>query len=573
MAMGINTNLVSINAQRMLGHSGGGLATSMQRLSSGLRVNSAKDDAAGLAIAERMHSQIRGMNQAARNANDGISMLQTAEGASSKITDMLQRMRELAVQSVNFTNSDQDRQALQGEVHQLKAEIERVSATTSFNGSYVFGKNRSSAVGTSDANLQTTLDGLQDRWLGQAGKLVQEMYGISGGGAAMQIKTETDAVGGTAAYVSSQHSGNGPGFSISMTVDLADFTSANQPHGGSDPFFNDRIIAHEMVHAVMATGQSWGKLATSNQTYQWFIEGTAEFIHGADERVAGDGANLMIAKLTPADLEVWDQNSEDYSSGYLAVRYMHAAIQKQSSSSGVQDVIQHLHNNNVTLSEAIAAASHGAFTGLNDFYSKLSAAAANPASFQTYIGLDLTNEDTGAIGGLDTGGPTAKTATNVMPDTPASADTLSGFALNWGELFAKTGSGMGLGMGFQVGANAGDLVFAHTGDLNLGVMGMQDVDISTSSGATTAIRRLDDAIDYVSALRGRLGAQMNRFENIIGVLNVSSENASASRGRIIDADFAVETANLSRGQILQQAGTAMVAQANQLPQQVLSLLQ
>lgn len=146
MAMGINTNLASINAQRMLSHSSSGLATSMQRLSSGLRVNSAKDDAAGLAIAERMNSQIRGMNQAARNANDGISLLQTAEGATSKVTDMLQRMRELAVQSVNFTNSDQDRKALQAEVQQLKQEIDRVSATTKFNGMFVFGQERHSVL-------------------------------------------------------------------------------------------------------------------------------------------------------------------------------------------------------------------------------------------------------------------------------------------------------------------------------------------------------------------------------------------------------------------------------------------
>ncbi len=569
MGMGINTNLVSLNAQRMLSLSQNGLATSMQRLSSGLRVNSAKDDAAGLAIAERMNSQIRGMNQAARNANDGISLLQTAEGASSKVTDMLQRMRELAVQSANGTNSDDDRKALQAEVSQLQAEIDRVSATTTFNGTYVFGKNRASAVGNSDANLQATLDGLQDRWLGQAGKLVQDMYGISGGGATMKILTETNTVGGVAAYVSSSSSGNGPGSNISMTVDLADFTSANQPDGGSAPYYNDRIIAHEMVHAAMATGQSWGKLAVPQS--QWFLEGTAEFIQGADERVAGDGVNAMIGKLNQSDLEAWASNSADYSSGYLAVRYMHTAIQAQGGN-GVQDVIQYLHANNVTLSDAITASSSGAFTDLNDFYSKLNTAAGNATTFQNYIGLDLTNADTGAIGGLDADGGTPKTATSVMPDTPASADLLSGFTLDWGDLLQAKGSGLGMGLGFQVGANAGDLVFAYTGDLNLGVMDIENLDISTSSGASTALRRLDAAIDYVSSMRGRLGAQMNRFENVISVLNVSSENASAARGRIVDADFAVETANLSRSQILQQAGTAMVAQANQLPQNVLSLL-
>ena len=156
-----------------------------------------------------------------------------------------------------------------------------------------------------------------------------------------------------------------------------------------------------MVHAAMATGQSWGKLAVPQS--QWFLEGTAEFIQGADERVAGDGVNAMIGKLNQSDLEAWASNSADYSSGYLAVRYMHTAIQAQGGN-GVQDVIQYLHANNVTLSDAITASSSGAFTDLNDFYSKLNTAAGNATTFQNYIGLDLTNADTGAIGGLDADG-------------------------------------------------------------------------------------------------------------------------------------------------------------------------
>jgi len=158
MSVSIHTNLASLGAQRHLGMSGASLSTAMQRLSSGLRINSAKDDAAGLAIAERMHSQIRGMHQAARNANDGISLLQTAEGASSKITDSLQRMRELAVQSANGTNSAADRRALQAEVQQLKREIDRVGATTRFNGLQVFDQGRDRAVGVLNPDIAITMD-------------------------------------------------------------------------------------------------------------------------------------------------------------------------------------------------------------------------------------------------------------------------------------------------------------------------------------------------------------------------------------------------------------------------------
>ena len=182
---------------------------------------------------------------------------------------------------------------------------------------------------------------------------------------------------------------------------------------------------------------------------------------------------------------------------------------------------------------------------------------------------NLTNSDTGGILGSD------KTAT-----TRAGADSIAVTATNtdvqkfnvvWGEL-GKDDPGPGRIWAFQVGASAGDFVYAGTGSMNLGSMGLEELDVSTTDGANAAMSQLDSAIAYVSSQRGKLGAMMNRFENVISVLNVSSENASAARGRIVDADFAVETANLSRSQILQQAGTAMVAQANQLPQNVLSLL-
>lgn len=571
MSVSIHTNLASLGAQRHLGMSGASLSTAMQRLSSGLRINSAKDDAAGLAIAERMHSQIRGMHQAARNANDGISLLQTAEGASSKITDSLQRMRELAVQSANGTNSAADRRALQAEVQQLKREIDRVGATTRFNGLQVFDQGRDRAVGVLNPDIAITMDGLQDRWLAQAEKLVKDLYGIDAGGANIKIEltTFTDGVGNTAARVSSITPASGPGSNITLQVDMADFTAANQPDGGNAPFYNDRIIAHEMVHAVMAAGQSWGELR-SNSSNLWFIEGVAEFIHGADERVAADTMAAATADMSTANLQNWGGTSTDYSSGYLAVRYLHAQIQAQGGN-GVQDVLQALQNNaGMTLDAALQNHSAAAFTGLADFYSQLQTAVAAP-TFAADIGLDLANADTGAIGGQDADRGATKTATNVMPDLPLASTLMAGFSTTW-EAVPTAGGGQGTALALQVGANAGDFLYVHTGGMNLGVLGLDDLDVSTSIDATAAMRRLDDAIDFVSTTRGRIGAQMNRLDAVIATLQVSSENLSASRGRIMDADFAQETATLSRAQILQQAGTAMVAQANQLPQGVLALL-
>jgi flagellin len=268
MALSISTNIASLNAQRSLSHSQAGLSTTMQRLSSGLRVNSAKDDAAGLAISERMFSQVRGMQQAARNANDGISMLQTAEGSIGKVGDMLQRMRELAVQSINFTNSDQDRQALQGEVAQLKREIDRIGISSQFNGEYIFAPSRTKVVGSGDPSIEAAIDGLQGGWLENAEAMIKQYFGIEATGQTIKFEftDSIDGAGGVAARVWSSVGASGPGSNIRMELDMADFTSSTSLDGGSGPVYYDRIIAHEMTHAIMATGQSWGSCVPTPAT-------------------------------------------------------------------------------------------------------------------------------------------------------------------------------------------------------------------------------------------------------------------------------------------------------------------
>lgn len=341
MAMTINTNVVSINAQRNSSLSAGSLATSMQRLSSGLRVNSAKDDAAGLAISERMKAQSNGLAVAARNANDGISLAQTAEGALSKVGDMLQRMRELAVQSANATNSTTDREAMQAEVSQLISEIDRVAKTSEFNGTKL-------------------LDG-------------------SFAGAVFQV-------------------GSGAGDNITVGT-----------------------IANTTAEKL---GSSAKFTKTENATvYDSYAEAAAEL----------------------------------------------EAINKDSATTGIT-----------------------AYAGLHSDQ----ATNAGKYSVTTYK--------------LD-----------------------------------------------ENGADSGDI---------------ESLSVKTQAGAWEAIAVIDAALDEVNESRGALGALQTRFEKSIENIDIMNENISAARGRIVDADFASETANLSRAQILQQAGTAMIAQANQLPQNVLSLL-
>ena len=385
MAAVINTNIASLNAQRNLNASQSSLNTSIQRLSSGLRINSAKDDAAGLAIGERMSGQIRGLNQAVRNANDGISLAQTAEGALGTITDNLQRIRELAVQSRNATNSSTDRTALNAEATQLKNEIDRVATTTSFNGVKL-------------------LDG----------SFTNQSFQV--------------------------------GANVGETINIASIANAQS-----------------------------AQLGSSSQA-----------------QVTGAAASAFTA-ITAGDLTI----------------------------------------NGVSIG-AIAADTNAANRASNI------AAAANSVSSQT-----------GVYATILSAAPTQVVFTNSgsVPATPSVVIAHAGAS----STLATTG-----------------LTAATTAATT--VTGFAALDISSVAGADAALTSMDAALTAINSARANLGAVQNRFGSVVATLQSTTENLSAARSRIMDADFAMETSSLTRGQILQQAGTAMLAQANSLPNNVLSLL-
>lgn len=378
----INTNVMSLNAQRNLSTSGGALATALQRLSSGLRINSAKDDAAGLAIAERFTTQIRGLNQAARNANDGISLAQTGEGALAEITNNLQRIRELAVQSANSTNSVSDREALNQEVEQRLAEIERVASQTSFNG-------------------QKILDGSFGTAAFQVGANAGETISIG-----LNTSMKKDAIGQVAKAVG--------------TINVNDI---NDDGTLDDPSFPLTLVDDDLTIAV------------------------------------GDGTAVQLTGTYEKAQELVD-----------------AINSKVAGASAWIDGDNHL---------VIAA------------HEDLTIVSANDAT------------------------------TNLGVATAAVAD---------------------------------DTTF------------LTALSVESASDANDTIVRMDAALTEASSLRSTLGAIQNRFESTITNLTTAAENLTASRSRIQDADFAQETAALTRAQILQQAGVAILAQANAVPQNVLSLL-
>ena len=469
MAMTINTNVVSLNAQRNLGLSGSALATSMQRLSSGLRVNSAKDDAAGLAISERMNASAKGYAVAARNANDGISLAQTAEGALGKVGDMLQRMRELAVQASNATNSADDRKALQAEVSQLTAEIDRVAKTTTFNGRNLLDGSFSGAVFQvgAAAGDNITVGGLANA---KASSLSNISYG-------------NRAFAGLDAD----------------TFKLAGATAADTAYG-----YALEVKAGELeVNGVKLDG-----FAAANSAQ----ERLGQVVAAINAKTADTGVTAYL------EVDATDANKSQ-------IRLL---SDKLEANGDVSDVKLSGFYNKVT----------GLGSEHADAYAALATTSATPAAT---LALIKGEWDVKKVGG---------------------ANALTFVAIDGGAATTVAATG---GVADITAAQGATVVKSKQS-------GIDSLSVSTQANAWVALKKIDSALDQVNAARGQLGALQTRFEKTVENIDIMNENISAARGRIVDADFASETANLSRTQILQQAGTAMVAQANQLPQQVLSLL-
>ncbi len=481
MASFINTNLASLNAQRNLSTSQSSLATSLQRLSSGLRINSAKDDAAGLAISERFTSQIRGVNQAARNANDGISLAQTAEGTLGEIGNNLQRIRELAVQSANGTNSTSDRAALDSEAAQLSAEITRTASQASFNG-----------VNLLDGSFQSTQF--------QVGANAGQTIGVAsiGDARATGLGSNTLTTAGTVVGTVVTGSANN-GIAVEAGLTLA---TANGGTSGAISYAANSG-ADAIATAINATGSAVGVTATaSNSTTLSSLSaaGTVSFTLG--------GSTISAGVTDPTDLTS-----------------VAAAINGASGSTGITATFTNTTSkNSLTLST-----NDGRNIAIGTFSSTGSGA------------------QTVSFGGT--------TLTEGATDTAVKTGTVS--------LSSSKGTITTAGANLDVFASA-----VTTSSFN-SVAGLS---LTTAANASSAIATIDAALSAVNSSRGDLGALQNRFTSAVASLQTTSENLSASRSRIQDTDFAAETASLTRGQILQQAGTAILAQANSLPNGVLALL-
>ena len=564
--LSINTNSQSLTMQRLLASSHRDQTIALQRLSSGKRVNSAADDAAGLAISNRMTTRFQGLNQAIRNANDSISFAQVADGALDEISSSLFRLKELGVQAANGSHNESDLEAIQTEINEIKQHINKVGADTEYNGAGLFSTD-ATASGL-DANEEAVLRSLHSNWLSVAEDRIEEYFGLSGVGDAISIDMTTiDGAGGTAARVIGTLPGGGDGTLEDMVVeiDMDDFDPPNLPNGGSAPFYNDRIIAHEMVHAVM--GSTVNNDSTDMPT--WFKEGAAEFIHGADERVAtdlaaaGGNANTIVTAIGAGTSGSWGGNSIDYSTAFVAVRYLHDKI-KEAGGDGIKDLMQYLAaDTSRTLDNGIAATTNFANTAafIADYTS----------NGEAYLNaMDLSNEDTGAIGGYDADAGSVFTAESIIDNSAGGyeEDPLDGFVTTFEQsLLNSTG---GYSMTFQVGANTNETIVMRLGAVSAEALNVADVDVTRDPHE--AIYFADVALEYVSEQRANLGAIQNRMESSIANMSMMSETTAASRQRILDTDYAQETSRLTRTQVLQSAATSMLAQANLSQQDTVSML-
>jgi flagellin len=484
----INTNIMSLNSQRNLNTSQTDLQVSLQRLSSGLRINSAKDDAAGLAISERFTTQIRGLNQAVRNANDGISLAQTAEGALGELNNNLQRIRELAVQSANATNSSSDRSALDQEVQQRIAEIERIASQTSFNGQKILDGTFGTAAFQVGANVGETISlnlttGMRSSQIGQI---------ASATGTEVTANILTD--GGLEIAV-------GQGTAVAIGASVA----------GSEPG-QSNYSAYAKVRAINEAGVS-GLTATASNT------------HGA-----------AFSTITGA--------TSGTGTGFVAGSYV-------LDINGTEVMNQTLATGGTVTAADVASQVN--------LYSNITGVSASVTSgvltFSTVDGRDTTITETIGLGTAGAGGA-AGSGTGV--DATSEGETRGTITLSAADNIVMTGQFADIG---------------HAATISKDTVTLSSVDVLNVTNANDAIQRVDAALTSVSSLRSTFGAIQNRFESTIANLSTTVENLTASRSRIQDTDFAAETANLTRAQILQQAGVAMLAQANQLPQNVLSLLQ
>ncbi len=588
MPLVINTNVSSLNAQRQLVKSGQDLDQATERLSSGKRINTAADDAAGLAISNRQTSAILGLNRAMSNASDGISLIQTAEGALEETTNILQRIRELSIQSANGIYSDTDRATLDAEAQQLVSELDRIAETTSFNGQKILDGSLGDIALQVGSNANETIDisikgfGSGSLGSGVGGDIVTtaldfgDLDGLNGGTTG-DIKINTVSLGSFTAFAGAIVDGN------QSTGGLGDVLAQINSKLGT-------VEATAFVE-VTATAQGTGILQGGNklvltavnqdglqQTYN--ISGTSslEELASAIGEVTGGviSAKVNADGLLEMTSDTMAQIATSGTGASTAIGKTDATVTAKmvlTSTDGAEIKVD------IVASTAALAANVADAFGINE---RTAAGDIKQTDSAATFGTQLNAGDI-VINGVEISAWTAASLTAAIAAVNRASDetgviafvsTTTGFSDGARGIVLNSVGGQEISIDYQNGrteANFGGIYETN----NSGAAGktISNIDISTAAGAQSAIDVVDGALEAINSTRADLGAINNRLDFTVSNLMNVSENTAAARSRIVDADFAAETAELSRAQVLQQASSAMLAQANARPQQVLSLLQ
>ena len=624
MALTINTNIASINAQRNLGRSQNDLFTSMERLSSGLRINSAKDDAAGLAISDRMTSQIKGLNQAARNANDGISMAQTAEGALQEATNILQRLRELSIQSANDTNSASDRGSLQAEVNQLKQEITRIAETTTFNDRNVLDGTLNNAQFQVGANANETIsfsiasataESLGDNALtsnnptGIEAATTRSATAVSGNNLTPQNLT----IDGPRSTATIELVANDSARVVADKINVASETTGVTANGRSTATLShlmaDGTIGFYLTGSNSSPVPISATVTTNDLTPLVQAINTQAGSTGITASLSGDKQSITLIQPSGYDIGISEYSHSAPATEMQSIRVTGtegvgtnlAEVANESPTSlvisGLNEAVTDLAITIDTVATSPATVAIPDPSDLTNLLNAINAATTSPVITAEFV--DPTGEDKSqillvsdtsadiAVAGMDSPTPTSATLDIAGIDGSTSATTLTNTSPA-GTITASVVAGNSTVVGGEVTfsspgtynitssvANTGGSLFntiafgANASSLD----SVDTIDISTVQGANDAIKIVDGAVAQIDSLRGDLGAVQNRFESTISNLQNVSENLSAARSRILDADIAMETSSMTKNNILQQAGVSILSQANQTPQLALSLLQ
>ena len=583
----IKTNMAAARALNAVDKNSRSLGKSLKKVASGMKINSAGDDASGYSISERMRTQIRSLDQAAQNAQNGQSLMRVAEGAVASTVDILKTLKEKALDAANDTNTDIDRATIQKELDQAVDQIND-NANVTFNGKYLFDGSADTASDVESVIIKA----LSSEWIKNSLSLVKDTYGLSfeeNDTSVKKMDVQFEHSGGsTLAYVTNTSS-SGVTNKLTLTINM-DYYSAldvNDVNGSSaspGSIYLDRTLAHELTHAAMAAN-----ITNFNNLPLYIKEGAAEVTHGIDDARKTTILNLVNNSTALSTLFTSGGSTNDgevpYAGGYMLLRYM--AAQTGGDAAAVFNSFM-----SVLDAQGANAIDTAVSTATNDKYANLSAlttsflTALNAASSKTDFLKDscniiLSNEDTGAGTGADAGGSTVKTAESIVPEAGSTSfwtfpdndsSVIDGLEVDW-PAFRRGGDGLR----FQVGTKASQTIRVAFSDIHAMALGLESSDgtklsLGTREKASAAIDILDTSIEKALNQQTTIGSIQNRLDYTAANLVTASENVQHAESNIRDADMAKEMTAYTKDNVLLQAAQTMLAQASQNSSSVLNLL-